>query len=96
MKPLAELEIPLIPGTTGLPTALGNFPRFRYMGSKFRLLPWLHKAFVELDFETATDAGCLGTETQVIRALAAGGSGTSDGSPVIYALTEGGFNGRSF
>ena len=56
MKPLAELEIPLIPGTTGLPTALGNFPRFRYMGSKFRLLPWLHKAFVELDFETATDA----------------------------------------
>jgi len=56
MKPLAELEIPLIPGTTGLPTALGNFPRFRYMGSKFRLLPWLHNAFVDLDFETATDA----------------------------------------
>jgi len=53
MKLLAELEIPLMPG---LPVALGNFPRFRYMGSKFRLLPLLHNAFVELDFETATDA----------------------------------------
>ena len=35
---------------------MGNFPRFRYMGSKFRLLPWIHGTFQELDFETATDA----------------------------------------
>lgn len=48
---------------------------------------------LSLNFETGTDAGCLGTETQVIRAMAAGGVNGSSGSPVIYALTEGGFNG---
>ena len=56
MKTLVDVQIPLIPDTIGLPTALEYFPRFRYMGSKFRLLPWLHKTFQELDFETATDA----------------------------------------
>lgn len=56
MKPLAEAQPLLIPNTIGLPAALEYFPRFRYMGSKFRLLPWLHTAFQELDFETATDA----------------------------------------
>ncbi len=56
MKPLADLQIPLFPVAPGLPAALGNFPRFRYMGSKFKLLPWLHGTFQELDFETATDA----------------------------------------
>ena len=56
MKPLADLQIQVIPDAPGLPTALGNFPRFRYMGSKFKLLPWLHGAFQGLDFETATDA----------------------------------------
>lgn len=35
---------------------MGNFPRFRYMGSKFRLLPWIHDTFQTLDFESATDA----------------------------------------
>ncbi len=56
MKPLAHLQIPLISETTELPLALENFPRFRYMGSKFRLLPWIHDAFQELDFDTVTDA----------------------------------------
>ena len=56
MKPPADLQIPLIPDTTALPPALEFFPRFRYMGSKFRLLPWIHQTFQDLDFETATDA----------------------------------------
>jgi len=51
-----DLQIPLLSETVALPPALANFPRFRYMGSKFRLLPWLHETFQELAFETATDA----------------------------------------
>ena len=35
---------------------MGSFPRFRYEGSKFRLLPWIHDTLQDLDFETATDA----------------------------------------
>jgi DNA adenine methylase/adenine-specific DNA-methyltransferase len=39
-----------------LPAQLGRYPRFRYMGSKHRLLDWIHSVFQELDFDTATDA----------------------------------------
>jgi DNA adenine methylase/adenine-specific DNA-methyltransferase len=56
MKPLADLQMSLIPDTTELPAVLDSFPRFRYMGSKFRLLPWLHETFQTIDFETVTDA----------------------------------------
>lgn len=56
MKPLAEIQPLRLSSTEGLPNEMGNFPRFRYMGSKFRLLPWIHDTFQELDFETATDA----------------------------------------
>lgn len=42
--------------TPALPDQMGSFPRFRYMGSKFRLLPWIHETFQDLDFDTATDA----------------------------------------
>ncbi|MGB6223553.1 DNA adenine methylase [Haloferula sp.] len=33
-----------------------DFPRFRYMGSKFKLLPWIHDTLSELPFETSVDA----------------------------------------
>jgi len=56
MKMLTEHQLSLIPETEGLPPELANFPRFRYMGSKFRLLPWIHETLAEIDFETATDA----------------------------------------
>lgn len=56
MKILTEHQLSLIPETDGLPSELANFPRFRYMGSKFRLLPWIHETLAEIDFETATDA----------------------------------------
>lgn len=39
-----------------LPSQFKNFPRFRYMGSKFRLLDWLHCTLHGLEFESAVDA----------------------------------------
>lgn len=41
-----------------LPVAMPAYPEFRYMGSKSRLLPWLHDIFARLDFETAADPFC--------------------------------------
>jgi adenine-specific DNA-methyltransferase len=56
MKPLAETLSLRLPGTESFPEQMKHFPRFRYMGSKFRLLPWLHDALGGLPFDTATDA----------------------------------------
>jgi adenine-specific DNA-methyltransferase len=56
MKPLADHQTPLIPSAAGLPAEVANYPRFRYMGSKFRLLPWIHETLSDLPFTTATDA----------------------------------------
>jgi DNA adenine methylase/adenine-specific DNA-methyltransferase len=38
-----------------LPEQALGFPELRYMGSKHRLLPWLHGVLRSLDFETAAD-----------------------------------------
>jgi adenine-specific DNA-methyltransferase len=38
-----------------LPVHLANYPQLRYMGSKHRLLPWIHGVLRSLDFETAAD-----------------------------------------
>jgi len=47
----------------GLPAGTVTFPQLRYMGSKWRLLPWLHDVLSELEFDTALDAfsgsGCV-------------------------------------
>jgi len=56
MKPPAESQPLLLADPCVLPDQVESFPRFRYMGSKFRLLPWIHHTFQELDFETVTDA----------------------------------------
>lgn len=56
MKSAEEIQMPLLPSLDALPAAMAQFPRFRYMGSKFRLLPWIHGTLREIDFETATDA----------------------------------------
>lgn len=46
-----------------LPDRALRYPQIRFMGSKFRLLPWLHDVFSELEFDTALDAfsgsGCV-------------------------------------
>ena len=45
-----EREIP------ALPARAGDFPQLRYMGSKHRLLPWIHSVLGELRFESCMDA----------------------------------------
>jgi DNA adenine methylase/adenine-specific DNA-methyltransferase len=38
-----------------LPGRAARYPELRYMGSKHRLLPWIHERLRELDFESAAD-----------------------------------------
>lgn len=49
--------------TVPLPARAALYPQLRYMGSKHRLLPWLHQHLQRLDFETAADpftgSGCV-------------------------------------
>jgi DNA adenine methylase/adenine-specific DNA-methyltransferase len=56
MKPPIDLQPHLIPHVAGLPPEVANFPRFRYMGSKFKLLPWIHGTLSGIGFGSATDA----------------------------------------
>jgi adenine-specific DNA-methyltransferase len=55
MKPISEIQMLLLPEAQSLPAELKNFPRFRYMGSKFRLLPWIHATLSEIGFDSASD-----------------------------------------
>jgi adenine-specific DNA-methyltransferase len=47
-----------------LPARTAVYPELRYMGSKKRLLPWIHEVLSKLDFESAYDpfsgTGCVG------------------------------------
>lgn len=47
----------------GFPAMASQYPQLRFMGSKYRLLPWIHKILSDLDFGTAIDAfsgsGCV-------------------------------------
>lgn len=59
--------IPLKPMPATAPSAFPEraalYPELRYMGSKKRLLPWIHSVFDGLDFESASDpfsgTGCV-------------------------------------
>jgi adenine-specific DNA-methyltransferase len=46
-----------------LPDHVADYPELRYMGSKHRLLPWIHGVLRTIDFETAADpfvgSGCV-------------------------------------
>ena len=46
-----------------LPERIADYPEFRYMGSKHRLLAWIHSVLSTLDFATAADpfvgSGCV-------------------------------------
>jgi adenine-specific DNA-methyltransferase len=52
-----------MPADIGIPKRALNYPELRYMGSKHRLLPWIHSVLNELDFESAADpfvgSGCV-------------------------------------
>jgi adenine-specific DNA-methyltransferase len=45
------------------PLRVTEYPEFRYMGSKHRLLPWIHEVLRTIDFQTAADpfvgSGCV-------------------------------------
>jgi adenine-specific DNA-methyltransferase len=48
----------VLPGPPGVPSRVAMFPRLRYMGSKYRLLPQLAQVFAEVGGQTALDAFC--------------------------------------
>jgi len=56
-KPTPQPVLPAMPERAGL------YPELRYMGSKTRLLPWIHSVLNGLDFESALDpfsgTGCV-------------------------------------
>ena len=60
-KVVALRSQPKEPAT--LPARAARYPELRYMGSKARLLPWIHSVLEGLDFETAMDpfsgTGCV-------------------------------------
>jgi adenine-specific DNA-methyltransferase len=45
------------------PDRVADYPEFRYMGSKYRLLRWLHEVLQSIEFQTAADpfagSGCV-------------------------------------
>jgi DNA adenine methylase/adenine-specific DNA-methyltransferase len=51
-------------GGVPYPARVAGFPQLRYMGSKYRLLPWIHDILAELPFSSALDAfagtACVG------------------------------------
>ncbi len=60
----AVVPIPLPPPVIPpLPAGAAEYPQLRYMGSKHRLLPWIHSVLSECSFGTALDAfsgsGCV-------------------------------------
>ncbi len=54
---------PLLFSVGQFPERLKRFPQTRYMGSKYRLLPWMHQVFSEIEFDTVLDtcsgSGCV-------------------------------------
>jgi DNA adenine methylase/adenine-specific DNA-methyltransferase len=46
-----------------MPTRTDSYPQLRYMGNKYRLLPWIYDTLRKLEFKTALDAfsgsGCV-------------------------------------
>lgn len=52
-----------IPGYSAYPGRMQAYPQLRYMGNKYRLLPWIHEVLADLEFETVLDAfsgsGCV-------------------------------------
>lgn len=40
------------------PENVRRYPQLRFMGSKYRLLPWIHEVVARLEFDSALDAFC--------------------------------------
>lgn len=63
-------DSPVLRLMSPMPAQVSLYPRFRYMGNKFRLLEWLYGVFQQLDFESATDAFCgSGTVSYLLKSM---------------------------
>jgi DNA adenine methylase/adenine-specific DNA-methyltransferase len=70
MKTLPAVQLFLPHQSAELPPEMEHYPRFRYMGSKFKLLPWLYESLRDLEFDTATDAFCgSGAVSYLLKAM---------------------------
>lgn len=66
-KPRTQLALAfsrdVVPSPDTLPERAASYPELRYMGSKNRLLPWIHSVLSGLRFDTAADpflgSGCV-------------------------------------
>lgn len=60
LRPKPEIERIAAPE---LPRRVHGYPQLRFMGSKHRLLPWLHEILCQVEFDTVLDAfsgsGCV-------------------------------------
>jgi len=60
---VVQLKPSRSPAPSDLPDLAARYPELRYMGSKKRLLPWIHQVLDKLDFESAADpfsgTGCV-------------------------------------
>jgi adenine-specific DNA-methyltransferase len=56
VAPVIRQPLSTVPGLAGIVRRAGLFPRLRYMGSKYRLIPHLARAFTELGGVSALDA----------------------------------------
>lgn len=54
-SPTARPTKAAVVGTVELPNQVSRYPELRYMGSKKRLLPWIHQVLTQIDFESAAD-----------------------------------------
>lgn len=61
LRPRPRIDEGLI--APALPERVRDYPQIRFMGSKHRLLPWLHDIFRQVEFDTVLDAfsgsGCV-------------------------------------
>lgn len=56
MDTALDVQLPLLTSAADVPSEISRYPRFRYMGSKYRLLPWIHNSLAGIPFQSCTDA----------------------------------------
>ena len=74
------------------PSRVGDFPQIRFMGSKYRLLPWLHSVLSDLSFDSTADAfsgsSCVGYLCKAMGKRVASNDFLNLGTTLARALIE--------